>query len=178
MRAEVIAVGTELLLGDIANTNAQAIGRELARIGVDCHVHVAVGDNVERIAEAISASLERADAVILTGGLGPTQDDVTREAIALATGDELVEDPALVEDLHEKFARLGRPMASINLRQAQRPSRARALPNPLGPAPGILAELHGKVLYAIPGVPSEMIAMLHASVLPDLSLRARATSSI
>src|SRR2546430_13086294 len=123
MRAEVIAIGTELLLGDIPNTNAQTIGRELARIGVDCHVHTAVGDNVERIAEAISAALARADAAIITGGLGPTQDDVTREAIALATGDRLVVDPALVVELEAKFARFGRPMAQINLRQTERPER-------------------------------------------------------
>ena len=178
MRAEVVAVGTELLLGDIANTNAQAIGRELARLGVDCLVHTAVGDNIERIAEAISGALARADAVVVTGGIGPTQDDVTREAIALATGDELITDPALVHDLEEKFARMSRPMASINLRQAGRPSRARSLPNPIGTAPGVLAEHDGKVIYAIPGVPHEMIAMLHASVLPDLALRADAAASI
>ncbi|TMK23035.1 MAG: CinA family nicotinamide mononucleotide deamidase-related protein [Actinobacteria bacterium] len=178
MRAEVIAVGTELLLGDIPNTNAQTIGRELARIGVDCHVHTAVGDNVERIAEAISAALARADAAIITGGLGPTQDDVTREAIALATGDRLVVDPALVVELEAKFARFGRPMAQINLRQTERPERARSVANPLGTAPGVIAEHDGGVIYAIPGVPSEMIAMLQASVLPDLARRAGATSSI
>jgi len=178
MRAEVIAVGTELLLGDIANTNAQAIGRELARIGVDCHVHTAVGDNVERIAEAISSAMERADAVIMTGGIGPTQDDITREAIALATGDRLIDDPALAEDLHAKFEKLGRPMAAINLRQAQRPERARPLPNPIGTAPGVLSEHDGKPIYAIPGVPAEMIAMLHASVLPDLARRAGPAASI
>jgi len=178
MRAEVVAVGTELLLGDIANTNAQVIGRELARIGVDCHVHVAVGDNIERIAEAISGALERADAVILTGGIGPTQDDVTREAIARATSDSLIEDPNLAKDLRAKFSRLGRPMAKINLRQAERPSRASSLPNPIGTAPGVLSELNGKAIYAIPGVPSEMVAMLHASVLPDLARRAGATSVI
>lgn len=178
MRAEVVAVGTELLLGDIANTNAQVIGRELARIGVDCHVHVAVGDNIERIAEAISGALERADAVILTGGIGPTQDDVTREAIARATSDSLIEDPNLAMDLRAKFSRLGRPMAKINLRQAERPSRASSLPNPIGTAPGVLSELNGKAIYAIPGVPSEMVAMLHASVLPDLARRAGATSVI
>jgi competence/damage-inducible protein CinA-like protein len=178
MRAEIIAVGTELLLGDIANTNAQTIGRELARIGVDCHVHTAVGDNVARIAEAIRGALDRADAVILTGGIGPTQDDVTREAIALATGDRLISDPALEDDLRAKFARLGRPMASINLRQAERPERARSIPNPLGTAPGVLAEHEGKVVYAIPGVPGEMVAMLRSSVLPDLARRAGPSSSI
>ena len=178
MRAEIVAVGTELLLGDIANTNAQTIGQELARIGVDCLVHTSVGDNIERIAEAISGALARADAVIVTGGIGPTQDDVTREAIALATNDRLITDPGLREDLEAKFARLGRPMAVINLRQAERPERARAMPNPIGTAPGVLAERDGKAIYAVPGVPHEMVAMLHASVLPDLARRAVGVSSI
>jgi nicotinamide-nucleotide amidase len=178
MRAEVVAVGTELLLGDIANTNAQTIGRELARIGVDCLVHTAVGDNIERIAEAIGGALARADAVIVTGGIGPTQDDVTREAIAMVTGDELIADPELRRDLEEKFARMNRPMARINLRQAERPSRARSLPNPIGTAPGVLAEHSGKVIYAIPGVPHEMRAMLLASVSPDIARRSEATASI
>ena len=178
MRAEVIAVGTELLLGDIPNTNAQTIGRELARIGVDCHVHTAVGDNVNRIAEAITGALARADVAIITGGLGPTQDDVTREAIALATGDRLVTDPSLVAVLEERFANLGRPMAAINLRQAERPERSQAIPNPFGTAPGVLAEHDGRVVYAIPGVPAEMIAMLQASVLPDIVRRAGTLASI
>jgi competence/damage-inducible protein CinA-like protein len=178
MRAEIVAVGTELLLGDIANTNAQTIGRELARIGVDCLVHTAVGDNIERIAEAIAGALTRADAVVVTGGIGPTQDDVTREAIALATGDRLIADPALREDLEAKFSRLGRPMAAMNLKQAERPERARSIPNPIGTAPGVLAEHEGKPIYALPGVPHEMVAMLHASVLPDLAGRAGGSSSI
>ena len=178
MRAEVVAVGTELLLGDIANTNAQTIGRELARIGVDCLVHTAVGDNIARIAEAIDGALARADAVVISGGLGPTQDDVTREAIALATGSDIVNDPALVEDITAKFERIGRPMASINLRQAERPANARPIPNPLGTAPGLIVEHDGKVMYAVPGVPHEMIAMLGAVVLPDLALRAGEAASI
>jgi len=178
MRAEVVAVGTELLLGDIANTNAQTIGQELARIGVDCLVHTAVGDNIERIAEAITGALARADAVIITGGIGPTQDDVTREAIALATNDSLITDPTLRADLEAKFAHLGRPMATINVRQAERPERARSIPNPIGTAPGVLAEHDGTPVYALPGVPHEMIAMLHASVLPDLARRAGSASSI
>ncbi|MCI0347755.1 MAG: molybdopterin-binding protein, partial [Chloroflexi bacterium] len=103
MRAEVVAVGTELLLGDIANTNAQTIGRELARIGVDCLVHSAVGDNVERIASSIRAALERADAVVVTGGLGPTQDDVTRDAIAMLIGRPLIRDEGLADEIRARF---------------------------------------------------------------------------
>ncbi len=178
MRAEVVAVGTELLLGDIANTNAQTIGRELARIGIDCLVHTAVGDNVERIAGAITAALARADAVVVTGGIGPTQDDVTREAIAAATGQRLIADEALADELRAKFEYMKRPMATMNLRQAERPERAVAIANPIGTAPGLIVEYDGKAIYAVPGVPSEMVAMLHANVLPDLARRAGAAASI
>ena len=178
MRAEVVAIGTELLLGDIANTNAQTIGRELARIGVDCYVHSAVGDNVERIAEALRAALERADAVVVTGGLGPTQDDVTREAIAALVGVPLIRDDRLVEELRSRFERMRRDMPESNLRQADRPEGAVSLPNPIGTAPGLLVEHEGKVIYAVPGVPSEMERMLQAEVLPDLARRSGEAASI
>lgn len=178
MRAEVLSVGTELLLGDIANTNAQTIGRELARIGVDCYVHTTVGDNVERIAEAITGALARADALVITGGLGPTQDDVTREAIASATGQRLVMDERLADEVRARFERMRRAMPESNLRQAERPERATSLPNPLGTAPGLAVEREGKVIYAVPGVPYEMEAMLQASVLPDLTRRSATRASI
>jgi nicotinamide-nucleotide amidase len=116
--------------------------------------------------------------VVVTGGIGPTQDDVTREAIARATGQELIVDDALAEELRAKFARMKRPMASINLRQAERPERGVAIGNQLGTAPGLIVEHDGKVVYAVPGVPSEMVAMLHASVLPDLVRRAGTAASI
>jgi nicotinamide-nucleotide amidase len=178
MRAEILAVGTELLLGDIANTNAQTIGRELARIGVDCYVHTTVGDNVERIAEAIGGALGRADALVITGGLGPTQDDVTRDAIASATGQRLVLDDRLAAEVRERFERMRRPMPESNMRQAERPESSTPLPNPLGTAPGLLVEHDGKAIYAVPGVPSEMEAMLHASVLPDLARRSSTRTAI
>ncbi len=178
MKAEVVAVGTELLLGDIANTNAQTIGRELARIGVDCFVHTAVGDNVERIAEAIRAAFERTDAVVVTGGLGPTQDDVTREAIAALVGKPLIRDEGLVGEIRARFERMRRDMPESNLRQAERPEGSTSIPNPVGTAPGLLVEHEGKVIYAVPGVPSEMERMLHAEVLPDLSRRSGETASI
>ena len=178
MKAEVVAVGTELLLGDIANTNAQTIGRELARIGVDCFVHTAVGDNVERIAEAIRAALERTDAVVVTGGLGPTQDDVTREAIAALVGKPLIRDEGLVGEIRARFERMRREMPESNLRQAERPEGSTSIPNPVGTAPGLLVEHEGKVIYAVPGVPSEMERMLHAEVLPDLARRSGETASI
>ncbi|MGH2785963.1 MAG: competence/damage-inducible protein A [Actinomycetota bacterium] len=178
MRAEVVAVGTELLLGDIANTNAQTIGQELARIGVDCFVHTAVGDNVDRIAEALRAALERADAVVVTGGLGPTQDDVTREAIASLVGKPLIRDERLVDDLRARFERMRRDMPASNLRQADRPEGSVSIANPVGTAPGLLVEHDGKVIYAVPGVPSEMERMLHAAVLPDLARRSGGAASI
>ncbi|HJR19353.1 MAG TPA: competence/damage-inducible protein A [Actinomycetota bacterium] len=178
MRAEVVAVGTELLLGDIANTNAQTIGQELARIGVDCFVHTAVGDNVDRIAEALRAALERADAVVVTGGLGPTQDDVTREAIASLAGVPLIRDPQLVDDIRARFERMRRDMPVSNLRQAERPEGSVSIPNPIGTAPGLLVEHDGKAIYAVPGVPSEMERMLHAAVLPDLVRRSGEAASI
>lgn len=178
MRAEVVAVGTELLLGDIANTNAQTIGRELARIGVDCLVHTAVGDNVDRIAEAIRAALERADAVVVTGGLGPTQDDVTREAIAAVVGQPLIRDERLAAVIRARFERMRRDMPESNLRQAERPEGSTSLENPVGTAPGLLVEHHGRVVYAIPGVPSEMETMLKGHVLPDLARRAGEAASI
>jgi nicotinamide-nucleotide amidase len=172
MRAEVVAVGTELVLGDVPNSNAQAIARELARVGVDCHRHTAVGDNVERIADALADALARADAVVVTGGLGPTQDDVTREAVARLTGQRLVLDEGLARELRSRFERMGRPMPASNLRQAERPEGARPIPNPLGTAPGLLVEHRGKPIYLLPGVPSEMEAMLRDHVVPDLERRA------
>lgn len=171
MRAEVVAVGTELLLGDIDNTNASFIGRALAGIGVDCFVHTAVGDNTERIADALRAALTRADAVIVTGGLGPTQDDVTREAIAVVTGAALRRIPELEERLRRRFAEFGRPMPEANLRQAEVPGGARVIDQTFGTAPGLIVEHEGGVIYAVPGVPAEMRDMLERAVLPDLMVR-------
>jgi len=168
MRAEVVAVGTELLLGDIANTNAAHIGRALATVGVDCFIHTAVGDNTERIAEAIGTALARADAVIVTGGLGPTQDDVTREAIARLTGRPLRRDPAIVEHLRARFAELGREMAETNLRQADVPDGASVIEQTFGTAPGLIVPHGDGVIYALPGVPAEMEEMLARAVLPDM----------
>lgn len=172
MRAEIVSVGTELLLGDIANTNAQEIGAMLAEIGVDCLIHTAVGDNEERIARAIGDALGRADAVVITGGLGPTQDDVTREAIRLVTGRRLVRDPGAEAALRATFARLGRDMPEINLRQADVPEGAGIIEARTGTAPGLVVEHAGGVVYAVPGVPAEMREMMRRAVLPDLARRA------
>jgi nicotinamide-nucleotide amidase len=173
VRCEIIGVGTELLLGQIVNTNAAWIGQRLADVGWDCLRHTVVGDNERRIAEAIEEALARADAVILTGGLGPTQDDVTREALATVAGVPLVRQPELERWLRERFARMSaQRMAEMNLRQADVPEGARTIDNPRGTAPGLIVELDGKPAYAVPGVPREMEGMLERVVLPDLAARA------
>lgn len=172
MRAEVLGVGTELLLGDIVNTNAAYIAQRLTEIGVDCHAHAVVGDNEERIADAIAAALARADAVIVTGGLGPTQDDVTREAIARLTGRLLRRDDAIAGRLRERFRALGRAMPEMNLRQADVPEGGEVIEATFGTAPGLIVPHASGVIYAIPGVPAEMEDMMQRAVLPDLARRA------
>lgn len=173
MRCEIIGVGTELLLGQIINTNAAWIGQRLAVVGWDSLRQAVVGDNEERIADAIREALGRADSVILTGGLGPTQDDVTRESIAAVAGVRLVRDPEIEQWLRQRFSRLGGSrMAEMNLRQADVPEGGRTIDNPVGTAPGLIIEIGGKPVYAVPGVPREMERMLEEVVLPDLAVRA------
>jgi nicotinamide-nucleotide amidase len=173
LRCEIIGVGTELLLGQIVNSNAAWIGQRLADVGWDCLRHTVVGDNEERIATAIREALGRADSAILTGGLGPTQDDVTREAIAAVAGVRLVRDPDIEQWLRERFSRFaGARMAEMNLKQADVPEGGRVIDNPVGTAPGLLVEVDGKPIYAVPGVPREMERMLEQAVLPDLAMRA------
>jgi len=173
VRAEIVGIGTEILLGQIANSNAQWMSERLAGIGVDVLHHQAVGDNVERIAEAFRLALSRADVVIATGGLGPTQDDVTRDAIAAALGLRLVRHPEIEELLREKFRSLGRSMPEINLVQADVPEGARYVVPERGTAPGLACPAgDGKVLYAVPGVPAEMREMMERTILPELAERA------
>jgi len=173
VRCEIIGVGTELLLGQIVNTNAAWIGQRLADVGWDCLRHTVVGDNEERIAVATRGALGRADAVILTGGLGPTQDDVTREAVAAVAGVRLVRRPEIEQWLRDRFSRVGSiRMAEMNLKQADVPDGGRVIDNPVGTAPGLIVEVGGKPIYAVPGVPREMERMLERAVLPDLSMRA------
>jgi nicotinamide-nucleotide amidase len=173
VRCEIVAVGTELLLGQIVNGNAAWIGQRLADVGWDCLRHTAVGDNQGRIADAIREALGRADAVVVTGGIGPTQDDVTREAIAAVAGVPLERRADLEEALRRRFASFGvARMAEMNLRQADVPRGGRSIDNPRGTAPGLLVEVGGKPVYAVPGVPREMEGMLERAVLPDLAQRA------
>ena len=171
MRCDVLAVGTELLLGQIVDTNSAWLGEQLAAIGIDTYDHRKVGDNRDRIVAALRAQLEHADAVIVCGGLGPTQDDLTRDAIAALMGVELERDPEIVEHIASIFGTRGRDMPASNLRQADVPVGATVLPNPLGTAPGLRAELDGKVVYCVPGVPYELQEMVTTHVLPDLLAR-------
>lgn len=173
MRAEVVAVGTELLLGQIANTNARWMSERLAAIGVDVLFHEAVGDNLDRIAGAIRLAASRADVVILTGGLGPTQDDITRDALGVVVGAPMVRHPELEELLREKFRTFGRrEMPESNLRQADVPEGVRYIEPSRGTAPGLVADLPSGVrVYAVPGVPAEMVEMMEGTVLPELEAR-------
>ena len=172
MRCEVVAIGTELLLGQIVDTNSAWIGGQLAEAGIDSHFQTKVGDNLARIVGCIRQALERSDAVILCGGLGPTQDDITREAIAQVMGVPLVRSAEIAERIRALFAARGREMAANNLRQADVPEGASVIPEMPGTAPGLICPLCDKVIYAVPGVPHEMRAMLLGTVLPDLQRRA------
>jgi nicotinamide-nucleotide amidase len=172
MRCEVVAVGTELLLGQIVDTNSAWIGGQLALAGIDSHFQTKVGDNLGRIVACIRLALERSDAVILCGGLGPTQDDITREAIAEVMGVPLVRSPEIARRIEELFRARGRVMALNNLRQADVPEGAAVIPEMPGTAPGLICPLGDKVIYAVPGVPHEMQTMLLGTVLPELQRRA------
>ena len=178
MRCEVIAIGTELLLGQITDTNSSWIGEQLALAGIDSFFQVKVGDNLARIVDCIRRALERSDAVITCGGLGPTQDDITREAIALVMGVAMVRDAAIGEKIRRMFESRGRTMPANNLRQAEVPHGAATIREMPGTAPGLVCPVSAKVIYAVPGVPSEMREMMRGTILPDLQRRAGVTSVI
>lgn len=171
MRAEVVAIGTELLLGQIVDTNSALIAERLASAGIDCHFQTRVGDNIERIVEALSLALSRSDAVVVCGGLGPTDDDITREAIAKVMGVELARDEEVLAVIEELFARRGRTMVASNARQADVPVGASVIPQRTGTAPGLVCPVGDKVIYAAPGVPFELAEMLERAILPDLKRR-------
>ncbi len=177
MNAELITIGTELLLGQIVDTNAAWIAQRLAAEGVNLFRKQTVGDNQTRAAETIREALNRADIVLTTGGIGPTVDDKTRESIAEATDRQIVRHPELVTRVEKIFARWGRAPGENNLRQADLPEGAEAIPNPVGTAPGVRLELeNGKVVMAMPGVPREMKKMMNEQIIPYL--RSRGVSAI
>jgi nicotinamide-nucleotide amidase len=171
MRIEIVAVGTELLLGQIADTNAAWLGEQLALAGVDSHFHQAVGDNQARIVLALRTALARSDGVIVCGGLGPTHDDITRESIAEVMNVPLVRQEELLAPIRAIFASRGRDMPDSNLRQIEVPQGATPIPQQLGTAPGLVCPVGRKVLYALPGVPYELAEMFTRGVLPDLQRR-------
>ncbi len=166
--AEIIAIGTELLLGESIDTNTAYIARTLRDYGVDIYRTMIVGDNASRIADAICESLSRAQIIITTGGLGPTVDDPTREAVALATQSELIFHPELWDQIQERFRRYNRQPTENNRRQAFLPRSAVAIHNPVGTAPAFYYPLNDKVIVCLPGVPSEMETILLQSVIPLL----------
>jgi len=179
MRCEVVAVGTELLLGQIVDTNSAWIGEQLALSGIDSHFQTKVGDNHARIVSALEIALGRSDAVIVCGGLGPTQDDITREAIAEVMGVGLELDDAVAARITTMFASRGRRMPANNMRQAEIPLGATAIHDPQpGTAPGLIAPVGDKVIYAVPGVPHEMREIITKAVLPDLRNRSGETATI
>jgi nicotinamide-nucleotide amidase len=171
VRCDVVAVGTELLLGQIVDTNSAWIGEHLALIGVDSHFQTKVGDNQARIVLALREALARSDAVVVCGGLGPTQDDITRDAIAEVMSVPLHRDAEMIETIRGFFGSRGREMADSNMRQADIPEGATFIPQTRGTAPGLICPVGHKVVYAVPGVPHEMREMMERAVLPDLKSR-------
>jgi competence/damage-inducible protein CinA-like protein len=177
VRVEIVAVGTELLLGQIPDTNSQWLAERLAANGLDSHFHQHVGDNHARIVLALRTALARGDAVVVCGGLGPTQDDITRAALAEVMNVALERDEAVAEAIRAMFSARARAMPDNNLLQADVPHGARVIPQARGTAPGLICPLGHKVVYALPGVPYELHEMFERAVLPDLLERERAAGT-
>jgi nicotinamide-nucleotide amidase len=174
VKLDIVTVGTELVLGLTVDTNAAELGRALAAAGAEVVRHVSVPDRPDAIRAAVAEGLDRTGFVIVTGGLGPTRDDITKREVAALLGKRLTLDPAVLRALEERFRRLGRPMPALNRTQAEVPEGATVLPNPRGTAPGLWVEdRSGRVVVMLPGVPSEMRGLLADEVLPRM--RARAT---
>ncbi|MBC7236577.1 MAG: CinA family nicotinamide mononucleotide deamidase-related protein [Chloroflexi bacterium] len=171
MQAEIVTIGTELLLGEIIDTNAAWIAQRLTTIGLNLFYTHTVGDNLQRITDVLRTGFQRSNVVITTGGLGPTVDDMTRPAVAAATGRELVLDEDLVQEIAAYFARRGATMTDNNRRQAQLPAGATVIHNPVGTAPAFRVEEGDHVIISLPGVPHEMRYLMENEVLPYLRQR-------
>ncbi|MBV9323264.1 MAG: competence/damage-inducible protein A [Chloroflexi bacterium] len=171
MRAEILSIGTELLLGQIVDTNANYLAQQLPPLGLDLFYVSQVGDNLTRLAAAFRQAVDRSDVIITSGGLGPTEDDLTREAIADVFGEQPRVVPELEAHLREFFTRRGRPMPERNVKQATLIPSASVLPNPVGTAPGWWVERDGTVIASMPGVPHEMHKMWEEQVQPRLAQR-------
>jgi len=172
MKAEIVAVGTELLLGEILDTNSQYLAQQLTPLGIDLFYVTHVGDNLGRATETVRRGLERSDLLVMTGGLGPTDDDLTREAVAAALGERMEVVPELEQHLREWFGRRNRPMPERNIKQATLIPSAEAVPNPIGTAPGWWVEKNGKYIACMPGVPHEMRKMWEEQIAPRLAQEA------
>ena len=175
LRSAVVAVGEELLLGDVVNGNAAWLGGVLAASGAPVVHSSAVGDDVDRIVTALRRAAEDADVVLVTGGLGPTSDDLTRDALAALAGVPLDRQPRLEQQLRDRFASFGYDMPDQVLRQADVPRGAAALDNPVGTAPGLRLEVDGRLVFALPGPPHELAAVAGAAVLPEIAERSGTT---
>ena len=178
MRCDVVAIGTELLLGQIIDTNSSWLGEQLSAAGIDSCLQVKVGDNLGRMVKAIRSTLDDADAVIICGGLGPTHDDITREAIAEIMGVKLEFNDEVGMAISEMFASRNRRMPEINMRQAMVPVGASIIEQRRGTAPGLICPVGDKVIYAVPGVPYELYEMFERGILPDLLQRSGSASVI
>jgi len=168
MNAEILAVGTELLMGQISNTNAQYISNRLAEVGVNVYYHSVVGDNPTRLKGCLNIAVSRSDVIIMTGGLGPTKDDLTKETVAEFFGLKLVLHEEILKTMKEYFARMNRPMVESNVKQAYLPEGSRIIMNGAGTAPGCIIEKDDKVVVMLPGPPSEMKPMFEEYVIPYL----------
>ncbi len=173
MQAEIVAVGSELLLGQIVDTNSAYIAREFAALGLDLYYKITVGDNLGRLETALRQALGRSEVVITTGGIGPTADDVTREAVAAATDRELVFSPSLMDQIEAFFAARGFKLSPSNRRQAFIPAGAIPVENPVGTAPAFIVEVGERCVITLPGVPREMQHLMQTRVLPYLRQRYR-----
>ena len=171
MRAEIVSVGTELLLGHITDTNASWLAQQLSQLGIDCYFVSQLGDNLGRLTEHLRRAWERSELIVITGGLGPTEDDLTREAISAVLDEAMVVQPDLEVELRAFFARRGVSMPESNVKQATLIESASVLPNPVGTAPGWWVEREGRVIVAMPGVPGEMFRMWSEEAVPRLRER-------
>jgi len=178
MRCSVVAIGTELLLGQIVDTNSSWLGEQLAAAGIDSLFQVKVGDNLGRIVSTLRSTLAETDAVIICGGLGPTHDDITREAIAEIMGVELELNDEIALVIEQMFTARNRRMPENNLRQAMVPRGAKIIEQRRGTAPGLICQVGDKVMYAVPGVPFELYEMFERAILPDLLARSGEASVI
>ncbi|HYH02570.1 MAG TPA: competence/damage-inducible protein A [Bacillota bacterium] len=168
MKAEIICIGTELLLGHTLDTNASFLARELAGLGIDLYHKSTVGDNLSRMVAVLKQAWDRADLLILSGGLGPTQDDLTREAVAQLIGEELEFNEAAWMEVSAYFQKIGRPAVESNRRQALFPPSGKVIVNPVGTAPALWVEKAGHIIVALPGVPRELIKIWEESIRPGL----------